>query len=52
MGTLEELASGCVYSDRLHSAEPDCAVRTAQHVEVFLRGRYKSYRLMLAELER
>ena len=52
MGTLEELASGCAYSDRLHSAEPDCAVRTAKHVDPFLRGCYKSYRLMLAELER
>ncbi len=43
---------GCAYSDCLHSAEPDCAVRAAQHVDPFLRGRYKSYRLMLGELGR
>ena len=47
-----ELAAGCAYSDCLHSAEPDCAVRTAQHVDPFLQGRYQSYRIMLAELQR
>ena len=49
---IDALAAGCAYSDCLHSAEPDCAVRSAQHVDPFLHGRYKSYRLMLAELER
>ena len=49
---IEEFASGCAYSDCLHSAEPDCAVRAAQHADPFLKGRYKSYRLMLEELLR
>ena len=49
---IDALAASCAYGDCLHSAEPDCAVRAAQHVDPFLRGRYKSYRLMLAELER
>ena len=43
---------GCAYSDCLHSAEPDCAVRSAQHMDPFLKGRYKSYRTMLEELLR
>ena len=52
MGTLDSLAAGCAYSDCAHSAESDCAVRAAQHIDPFLRGRYKSYRIMLAELGR
>jgi len=49
---IDTLAANCAYSDCLHSAEPDCAVRAAQHIDPFLRGRYKSYRLMLTELGR
>ena len=49
---IDALAAQCAYSDCLHSAEPDCAVRAAQHVDPFLRGRYKSYRTMLEELLR
>ena len=49
---IHALSASCAYSDCLHSAEPDCAVRAAQHIDAFLRGRYKSYRLMLGELGR
>ena len=42
----------CAYRDCLHRAEPDCAVRAAQHIDPFLGTRYKSYRIMLAELLR
>ncbi len=49
---IAELAQNCTYSDCLHKAEPDCSVRSAQHIDPFLRTRYKSYRLMLAELSR
>ncbi len=45
-------AQTCAYRDCLHRAEPDCAVRAAQHIDPFLRGRYKSYRIMLEELLR
>ena len=49
---IAELAQHCSYADCLHKAEPDCAVRAAQHVDPFLRTRYKSYRTMLEELLR
>jgi len=49
---IAEIAGECAYRDCLHHAEPDCAVRAAQHLDPFLRGRYKSYRTMLAELQR
>ncbi len=49
---VAELAQTCAYGDCLHKAEPDCAVRAAQHIDPFLRTRYKSYRLLLGELQR
>jgi ribosome biogenesis GTPase len=49
---IAELAQNCSYSDCLHRAEPDCDVRATQHMDPFLKGRYKSYRTMLEELLR
>lgn len=44
------LGAGCRFRDCTHSAEPDCAVRTAVDSGAFPRGRYDSFQKLRVEL--
>jgi len=48
---MAALFGACRFSDCLHRAEPDCAVRAAVERGGIARSRYESYLAMLAEIE-
>ncbi len=48
---IEELSSGCRFSDCTHDHEPDCAVRRAVEMGLVDRDRVGNYQLLQAELD-
>jgi ribosome biogenesis GTPase len=52
MADIQNLSVGCEYRDCQHGAEPNCAVKAAVEKKLFPLSRFRSYSMLVQELEK